>query len=67
MGKKIGNIAKDNDYFSFASDIHQSSTSEQFLICAELEDGRENRKHGRLLWTTEALRLTLIRVSMSET
>ncbi len=45
MVKEIVNKAKHYNYLSFASDCHQSSTSEQSLISTELEDGEENQKH----------------------
>ncbi len=43
MVRKIGNIAKEsNKYQSYASDTHQSSTSEQFLTGSEFGEGEEN-------------------------
>ncbi len=42
---KIRNIVKHNNYLNFASNTHQSSTSEQSSIGTELENGKENRKY----------------------
>ena len=41
MAREIRNIAKHNNYLSFASDTRESFTSEQSLIGTELEDGEE--------------------------
>ncbi len=46
-GEKIGNIVKHDNYWSFAYDTHQSSTSEQSLIDTEHADREENQKHSK--------------------
>ncbi len=45
LARNNGNIAEHDSYWSFASDSHQSLSSKQSLISAELEDGEEYRKY----------------------